>query len=144
MTNKKLEKEDKYIEKLTDKLSEKINKNNGELLTIYNNDKKSILNFVKNVYKKYKHASLYKPRNNDIEEIPLESIMNSSFKIFLALVRGYIIICSKNKCFFKTSYYSSNKQKNKFTNVRRFGQQTFISCPLKKIYKLNTMWLLHQ
>ena len=47
----KLEKEDKYIEKLTDKLSEKINKNNGELLTIYNNDKKSILNFVKNVYK---------------------------------------------------------------------------------------------
>ena len=73
----KLEKEDKYIEKLTDKLSEKINKNNGELLTIYNNDKKSILNFVRNVYKKYKHASLYKPRNDDIEEIPLESIMNS-------------------------------------------------------------------
>ena len=72
-----LEKEDKYIEKLTDKLSEKINKNNGELLTIYNNDKKSILNFVRNVYKKYKHASLYKPRNNNIEEIPLESIMNS-------------------------------------------------------------------
>ena len=73
----KLEKEDKYIEKLTDKLSEKINKNNGELLTIYNNDKKSVLNFVKNVYKRYKKASLYKPRNNDIEEIPLESIMNS-------------------------------------------------------------------
>ena len=72
-----LEKEDKYIEKLTDKLSEKINKNNGELLTIYNNDKKSILNFVRNVYKKYKHASLYKPRNNNIEEIPLELIMNS-------------------------------------------------------------------
>ena len=72
-----MEKEDKYIEKLTDKLSEKINKNNGELLTIYNNDKKSILNFVKNVYKKYKHASLYKPRNDNIEEIPLESIMNS-------------------------------------------------------------------
>ena len=73
----KLEKEDKYIEKLTDKLSEKINKNNGELLTIYNNDKKSVLNFVKDVYIKYKNASLYKPRNNDIEEIPLESIMNS-------------------------------------------------------------------
>ena len=73
----KLEKEDKYIEKLTDKLSEKINKNNGELINIYNNDKKSILNFVKNVYKKYKYASLYKPRNEDIEEIPLESIMNS-------------------------------------------------------------------
>ena len=73
----KLEKEDKYIEKLTDKLSEKINKNNGELLTIYNSDKKSVLNFVRNVYKRYKNASLYKPRNDDIEEIPLESIMNS-------------------------------------------------------------------
>ena len=73
----KLEKEDKYIEKLTDKLSEKINKNNDELLTIYNSDKESVLNFVKNVYKKYKYASLYKPRNEDIEEIPLESIMNS-------------------------------------------------------------------
>ena len=72
-----LEKEDKYIEKLTDKLSEKINKNNDELLNIYNNDKKSILNFVKNIYIKYNHASIYKPRNNDIEEIPLESIMNS-------------------------------------------------------------------
>ena len=71
----KMEKEDKYIEKLTDKLSEKIN--NGELLTIYNSDKKSVLNFVKNVYKRYKNASLYKPRNENIEEIPLESIMNS-------------------------------------------------------------------
>ena len=77
MKNKQVEKEDTYIEKLTDKLSEKINKNNGELLNIYNNDKKSILNFVKNVHKKYKYASLYKPRNNNIEEIPLESIMNS-------------------------------------------------------------------
>ena len=36
------EKEDKYIEKLTDKLSHKINKNNGELLNIYNNDKDSV------------------------------------------------------------------------------------------------------
>ena len=74
---KQVEKEDKYIEKLTDKLSNKINQNNDELLTIYNSDKKSVLNFVKNVYKRYKNASLYKPRNNDIEEIPLESIMNS-------------------------------------------------------------------
>ena len=74
---KQVKKEDKYIEKLTDKLSEKINKNNGELLNIYNSDKESVLNFVKDVYIKYKNASLYKPRNNDIEEIPLESIMNS-------------------------------------------------------------------
>ena len=74
---KKLENEDKYIEKLTNKLSEKINKNNGELLNIYNNDKESVLEFVKNIYKKYRNAVLYKPRNENIEEIPLESIMNS-------------------------------------------------------------------
>ena len=73
----KLEKENKYIEKLTDKLSEKINKNNGELLSIHNNDKESVINFVKNIYIKYKHASIYKPRNDDIEEVSLESIMNS-------------------------------------------------------------------
>ena len=74
---KEIEKEDKYIEKLTDKLSNKINKNNGELLNIHNNDKESVLNFVKNVYIKYKNASLYKPRNENIEEVSLESIMNS-------------------------------------------------------------------
>ena len=74
---KKLENEDKYIEKLTNKLSEKINKNNGELLNIYNNDKESVLQFVKNIYKKYRSAIVYKPRNENIEEIPLESIMNS-------------------------------------------------------------------
>ena len=73
----KIKKEDKYIEKLTDKLSEKINKNNGKLLSIHNNDKESVINFVKNIYIKYKHASIYKPRNDDIEEISLESIMNS-------------------------------------------------------------------
>ena len=74
---KEIEKEDKYIGKLTDKLSQKINKNNGELLNIYNSDKESVLKFVKNIYIKYKNASLYRPRNEDIEEIPLESIMNS-------------------------------------------------------------------
>ena len=74
---KKLENEDKYIEKLNNKLSEKINKYNVELLNIYNNDKESVLKFVENIYKKYRNAVLYKPRNEDIEEIPLESIMNS-------------------------------------------------------------------
>ena len=73
----KLEKEDKYIEKLTDKLSEKINKNNSDLININNNDKESVINFIKNVYIKYKNASLYKPRNENIEEVSLESIMNS-------------------------------------------------------------------
>ena len=42
---KKLENEDKYIEKLTDKLSEKINENNGELINIYNNDKELSFRF---------------------------------------------------------------------------------------------------
>ena len=73
----KLEKEDKYIEKLTDKLSEKINKNNNDLINIHNNDKDSVINFIKNVYIKYRHAVIYKPRNNNIEEVSLESIMNS-------------------------------------------------------------------
>ena len=50
----KVENENKYIQKLTDKLSEKINKNNGELLNIHNNDKESVINFIKNVYIKYK------------------------------------------------------------------------------------------
>ena len=74
---KQVKKEDKYIEKLTEKLSEKINKNNGELLNIHNNDKESVINFIKNVYIKYKNASLYKPKNDDIEEDSLELIMNS-------------------------------------------------------------------
>ena len=73
----KLDKEDKYIEKLTNKLSEKISKNNGELINIHNNDKEGVINFVKNIYIKYKNASLYKPRNENIEEVSLESIMNS-------------------------------------------------------------------
>ena len=73
----KLEKEDKYIEKLTDKLSHKINKNNSELINIHNNDNESVINFVKNIYIKYKNASLYKPRNDNIKEVSLESIMNS-------------------------------------------------------------------
>ena len=72
---KQVQKEDTYIEKLSDKLSDKINKN--ELLNIHNNDKESVINFIKNVYIKYKNASLYKPRNENIEEVSLESIMNS-------------------------------------------------------------------
>ena len=73
----KVEKEDKYIEKLTNKLSEKIKKNNSDLININNNDKESVINFIKNVYIKYKNASLYKPRNENIKEVSLESIMNS-------------------------------------------------------------------
>ena len=74
---KKLDKENKYIEKLTNKLSEKINNSNGELLNIYNIDGESALDFVKNVYKKHKNALLCKPRNENIKDVSLESIMNS-------------------------------------------------------------------
>ena len=77
MKKKKLDKENKYIEKLTNKLSEKINNSNGKLLNIYNIDGKLALDFVKNVYKKHKNALLYKPRNENIKEVSLESIMNS-------------------------------------------------------------------
>ena len=55
----------------------KINKNNNELINIHDNDKESVINFIKNVYIKYKNASLYKPRNENIKEVSLESIMNS-------------------------------------------------------------------
>ena len=70
---KKLDKENKYFEKLTNKLSEKINNSNGELLNIYNIDGKSALEFIKNAYKKHKNALLYKPRNENIKEVSLES-----------------------------------------------------------------------
>ena len=40
---------------LTNKFSEKINKNNGELLNTYNNDKESVLQLVKNIYKNIEH-----------------------------------------------------------------------------------------
>ena len=36
--NNIIDEENKYIEKLTDKLSEKINKNNSESINIHNND----------------------------------------------------------------------------------------------------------
>ena len=118
----KLEKEDKYIEKLTDKLSEKINKNNGELLNIYNSDKKSVLNFVKNVYKKYKNASLYKPRNDNIEEIPLESIMNSikNNKEIGRSDRENIYNTYKNNNDLKNVTINHNEYKNVIEDIEKF------------------------
>ena len=46
-------------------------------MNIYNTDKESVLGFVKNIYKKYRNAVLYKARNEDIQEVSLETIMNS-------------------------------------------------------------------
>ena len=118
----KLENENKYIEKLTDKLSEKINKNNDELLTIYNSDKKSVLNFVKNVYKRYKNASLYKPRNDNIEEIPLESIMNSikNNQNIGKSDREHIYNTYKNNNDLKNVTIDYNEYKNVMEDIEKF------------------------
>ena len=118
----KIENENKYIEKLTDKLSEKINKNNDELLTIYNSDKKSVLNFVKNVYKRYKNASLYKPRNDNIEEIPLESIMNSikNNKEIGRSDREHIYNIYKSNDDLKNINIDYNEYKNVMEDIEKF------------------------
>ena len=118
----KLEKEDKYIEKLTDKLSEKINKNNGDLININNNDKESVINFVKNIYIKYKNASLYKPRNDDIEEVSLESIMNSikNNKEIGKSDRENIYKIYKNNNDFKNVTIDYNEYKNALEDIEKF------------------------
>ena len=118
----KLEKEDKYIEKLTDKLSEKINKNNGELLEIHNNDKESVINFVKNIYIKYKNASIYKPRNDDIEKVSLESIMNSikNNKEIGRSDREHIYNIYKTSYDLKNVTIDYNKYKNAMEDIEKF------------------------
>ena len=118
----KLEKEDKYIEKLTDKLSEKINKNNNELINIHNNDKESVINFIKNVYIKYKNASIYKPRNDNIEEISLESIMNSikNNKEIGRSDREHIYNIYKTSDDLKNVTINHNDYKNAMEDIEKF------------------------
>ena len=118
----KLEKEDNYIEKLTDKLSEKIDKNNGELLNIHNNDKNSVINFVKDIYIKYKNASLYKPRNDDIQEVSLESIMNSikNNKEIGKSDRENIFNIYKNNNNLKDVTIDYNEYKNAMEDIEKF------------------------
>ena len=119
---KKLENEDKYIKKLTDKLSQKINKDNGELLNIYNNDKESVLKFVKNIYIKYKNASLFRPRNENIEEIPLESIMNSikNNKEIGKSDREHIYNIYKTNNDFKNGSIDYNEYKDAMDDIEKF------------------------
>ena len=116
----KVEKEDKYIQKLTDKLSEKISKNNGELINI--NDKDSVINFVKNIYIKYKNASLYKPRNENIEEVSLESIMNSikNNKEIGKSDRENIYNIYKTNNDFKNVTIDYNEYKNALEDIEKF------------------------
>ena len=118
----KVENENKYIEKLTDKLSEKINKNNGELLNIHNNDKESVINFIKNVYIKYKNASLYKPRNDNIEEVSLESIMNSikNNKEIGVSDRQHIYNIYKTNNELKDMTIDYNEYKNALEDIEKF------------------------
>ena len=116
----KLDKEDKYIEKLTDKLSEKISKNNGELINI--NDKESVINFVKNVYIKYKNASIYEPRNKNIKEVSLESIMNSikNNKEIGLSDRQNIYNIYKTSDDFKDVTIDYNEYKNAMQDIEKF------------------------
>ena len=118
----KLEKEDKYIEKLSDKLSEKINKNNGELINIHNNNKESVINFIKNVCIKYKNASLYKPRNESIEEVSLESIMNSikNNKEIGRSDREHIYNIYKTSNDLKDVTINYNDYKNAMKDIKKF------------------------
>ena len=118
----KLEKEDKYIEKLTDKLSEKINKNNSELINIHNNDKESVINFIKNVYIKYKNASIYKPRNDNIDEVSLESIMNSikNNQNIGKSDREYIYNIYKTNNDLKDVTIDYNEYKNALEDIEKF------------------------
>ena len=129
----KLEKENKYIEKLTDKLSNKINKNNGELLNIHN--KESVLNFVKNVYIKYKHASLYKPRNEDIQEVSLESIMNSikNNKEIGKSDRENIYNIYKTNNDLKDVTIDYNEYKNAMEDIEKFRNIDIKKCKIKII-----------
>ena len=118
----KIKKEDKYIEKLTDKLSEKIYENNGRLLNIHNNDKESVMNFVKNIYIKYKHASLYKPRNENIKEVSLESIMNSikNNKEIGKSDREHIYNIYKTSDDLKDVSIDYNEYKNAMEDIKKF------------------------
>ena len=121
----KVENENKYIEKLTDKLSEKINKNNGELLNIHNNDKESVINFIKNVYIKYKNASLYKPRN-ETKEVYLESIMNSikNNKEIGLSDRQHIYNIYKTSDDLKDITIDYNEYKNAMEDIEKFRNKS--------------------
>ena len=119
---KQVEKEDKYIEKLTDQLSEKITKNIGELINIHNDDKESVINFVKNIYIKYRNASLYKPRNDDIEKVSLESIMNSikNNQNIGKSDREHIYNIYKTSYDLKNASIDYNEYKNAMEDIKKF------------------------
>ena len=120
----KLQDENEYIKKLTDKLSEKINKSNGELINTYNSDKKSVFDFIKNVYIKYNNASIYKPRNDNIEEISLESIMNSikNNQNIGKDDRQNIYNIYKNNNNLKNITIDYNEYKNTIEDIEKFRQ----------------------
>ena len=131
----KLKKEDKYIDKLTDKVSDKINKNNGELFKIHNNDKESVINFIKNVYMKYKNASIYKPRNENIEEVSLESIMNSikNNKEIGLSDRQHIYNIYKTSDDLKNVTIDYNEYKNAMEDIEKFKNVDIKKCKIKII-----------
>ena len=130
---KKLDEENKYIEKLTNKLSEKINNSNEELLNIYNIDGKSALDFVKNVYIKHKNALLYKPRNENIKEVSLESIMNSikNNKEIGKSDREHIYNIYKTNNDLKDITMDYNEYKNAMDDIEKFRNVDIKKCKYK-------------
>ena len=100
----------------------KLVKNNGELINIHNNDKEGVINFVKNIYIKYKNASLYKPRNENIEEVSLESIMNSikNNKEIGKSDREYIYNIYKTNNDLKDVTIDYNEYKNAMEDIEKF------------------------
>ena len=92
------------------------------LLEIHNNDKESVINFIKNVYIKYKNASIYKPRNDDIEEVSLESIMNSikNNKNIGKSDREHIYNIYKTSNDLKNVTIDYNEYKNALEDIEKF------------------------
>ena len=126
-----LQKEDKYIEKLSDKISSKIsnsnnnNNNNNDIIQdkkknvflnthdYYNKNPKDILNYIKKIYIKSNigYDNIYKPRSKTIN-VTLDTIIRkieNDNKIFNELkddfIDAYNKIANKTKIQFHNKYY---------------------------------------
>ena len=92
------------------------------MLNIHNNDKESVINLVKNIYIKYKNASLYKPKNENIKEVSLESILNSikNNPNIDKLDREHIYNIYKTSNDLKDVSIDYNKYKNAMEDIKKF------------------------
>ena len=121
-----LEKEDKYIEKLSDKLSEKISNSNINIMPhdnkkyiflnthdYYSKNPKDILNYIKKIYIKSNigYDKIYKPRHKTVN-ITLDTIIrkiendnNISNELKDDFIDAYNNIPNKTKIQFPNKYY---------------------------------------